>query len=226
MNQYPFELSGGLRQRVIIAMGLVCSPKLLIADEPTTALDVTIQAQILDILDNLRKELKMAVLLITHDMGVIAGRADRVVVMYAGKKAEESSTSRALPLDATSLHPSALGFDAQLRERFQAQTGLHRRDATGPYARDRALSFRAAMCYATDQCRTEEPPLTLEGEHAYACFHPTTALCRCGRRARRPRRSAAAQDGTLARRRIWSRSSRSRAESFDTRSVPFTRSPT
>src|ERR1039458_3275042 len=87
LDQYPFELSGGLRQRVIIAMGLVCNPTLLIADEPTTALDVTIQAQILDILDNLRKELKMAVLLITHDMGVIAGRTDRVVVMYGGKKA-------------------------------------------------------------------------------------------------------------------------------------------
>src|SRR3984885_2242492 len=92
LNQYPFELSGGLRQRVIIAMGLVCSPLILIADEPTTALDVTIQAQILDILDNLRKDLGMAMLLITHDMGVIAGRSDRVVVMYAGKKAEEAPT--------------------------------------------------------------------------------------------------------------------------------------
>src|SRR3984957_8128283 len=93
LNQYPFELSGGLRQRVIIAMGLVCKPKLLIADEPTTALDVTIQAQILEILDNLRVELDMAMLLITHDMGVIAGRTDRVVVMYAGEKAEEAPTS-------------------------------------------------------------------------------------------------------------------------------------
>src|ERR1035438_6847322 len=92
LDQYPFELSGGLRQRVIIAMGLVCQPKLLIADEPTTALDVTIQAQILDIIDSLRKQLQMGVLLITHDMGVIAGRADRVVVMYGGKKAEEAST--------------------------------------------------------------------------------------------------------------------------------------
>ena len=92
LTQYPFELSGGLRQRVMIAMGLVCEPKLLIADEPTTALDVTIQAQILDIFDHLRTSLNMAVILITHDMGVIAGRTDRVVVMYAGKVAEEAPT--------------------------------------------------------------------------------------------------------------------------------------
>ena len=92
LDQYPHELSGGLRQRVMIAMALVCEPKLLIADEPTTALDVTIQAQILNLIDRLRRDLKMAVLLITHDMGVIAGRTDRVVVMYAGKKAELAVT--------------------------------------------------------------------------------------------------------------------------------------
>src|SRR6202789_792803 len=92
LDQYPHELSGGLRQRVMIAMALVCEPKLLIADEPTTALDVTIQAQILDLIDDLRERLKMGVILIPHDMGVIAGRTDRVVVMYAGKIAEEAPT--------------------------------------------------------------------------------------------------------------------------------------
>ena len=93
LHDFPHQLSGGLRQRVMIAMSLVCGPSLLIADEPTTALDVTIQAQILDLLDSLRRELHMAVLLITHDMGVIAGRADRVAVMYAGKIAEQAETS-------------------------------------------------------------------------------------------------------------------------------------
>ncbi len=172
LNQYPFELSGGLRQRVIIAMGLVCSPTILIADEPTTALDVTIQAQILDILDNLRKELDMAMLLITHDMGVIAGRADRVVVMYAGKKAEEASTRE---LFKSMRHPYTQALLASMPN--LENTTKHKLASIAGMPPDLtkqivACRFAPRCAYASDQCRSEDPALTLQGEHAFACFHP------------------------------------------------------
>ena len=106
LKDYPHQLSGGLRQRVMIAIALACDPKLLIADEPTTALDVTIQAQILNLIDDLRARLNMAVILITHDLGVIAGRSDRVMVMYAGKIVEGAPTTE---LFARMRHPYAVG---------------------------------------------------------------------------------------------------------------------
>jgi peptide/nickel transport system ATP-binding protein len=172
LDQYPFELSGGLRQRVIIAMGLVCSPKLLIADEPTTALDVTIQAQILDIIDNLRKELSMAVLLITHDMGVIAGRTDRVVVMYGGKKAEESPTDE---LFKSMRHPytqallaSMPSLETASKQELVSIAGMPP-DLTQVIV---ACRFAPRCAYATDQCRQEDPALTGSPQHQFACFHP------------------------------------------------------
>jgi peptide/nickel transport system ATP-binding protein len=159
LDRYPFELSGGRRQRVIIAVGLVCEPSLLIADEPTTALDVTIQVQILDLIDRLRTDLNMGVLLITHDMGVIAGRTDRVIVMYGGKKAEEATTS---DLFFSMHHPYAQAprFDAEPREHHQARPGVLRGPAAGPLEGDHRLSIRAAV-------RVRDGPVPSRGSAAH-----------------------------------------------------------
>jgi oligopeptide/dipeptide ABC transporter ATP-binding protein len=175
LDQYPHELSGGLRQRVMIAMALVCDPKLLIADEPTTALDVTIQAQILDLIDDLREHLRMAVILITHDMGVIAGRTDRVVVMYAGKVVEEAPTAelfrRMRHPYAEALLASVPKLDHDPGERLLSISGLPP-DLSQPHTNCR---FSPRCRYASDRCRTEEPALVgVSGNpgHRYACFHP------------------------------------------------------
>ncbi len=173
LQDYPHQLSGGLRQRVMIAMALSCSPKLLIADEPTTALDVTIQAQILSLLDRLKAELGMAMILITHDLGVIAGRADRVVVMYAGQKAEEAET---LELFNNIQHPYTEALLASIPQLDQDKTqtlysipGLPP-DLTNPPI---GCRFAARCAFAVDQCRTQAPPLRDSGgDHQYACFFP------------------------------------------------------
>ncbi len=174
LDQYPHELSGGLRQRVIIAMALVCEPTLLIADEPTTALDVTIQAQILDLIDRLRAELKMAVLLITHDMGVIAERTDRVVVMYAGKKAEMASTTE---LFSEMRHPYT---QALLNAVPKIEASNYRLNSIPGLPPDLSKEIRgcrfADRCPSmTTQCRSSEPTITSmpgEGVHEFACFNP------------------------------------------------------
>ncbi|MHB1496420.1 MAG: ABC transporter ATP-binding protein [Acidimicrobiales bacterium] len=182
LHQYPHQLSGGLRQRVMIAMALSCEPRLLIADEPTTALDVTIQAQILDLIDDLRRRLDMAVLLITHDMGVIAERADRVMVMYAGKVAEAATTTS---LFASMRHPySEALFGSIPRLNQDKSERLYSIPGLPPDLSKTFTSCRfAPRCpYATKECTEVEPPLTPDGsggapvdalgEHVFACFHP------------------------------------------------------
>ena len=174
LNQFPHELSGGLRQRVMIAMALVCEPKVLIADEPTTALDVTIQAQILDILDGLREKLNMAVILITHDMGVIASRTDRVVVMYAGKVVEEADTKT---LFTRMNHPYTQALLASV-PKIDNITGGRLLSIPGlpPDLSKEIVGCRfAPRCtYATDQCRTSEPEVVDASQgHRFACFNPT-----------------------------------------------------
>ncbi|HTW99627.1 MAG TPA: ABC transporter ATP-binding protein, partial [Acidimicrobiales bacterium] len=159
LDYYPHQLSGGLRQRVMIAMALACDPKLLIADEPTTALDVTIQAQILDLIDSLRSRLRMAVLLITHDMGVIASRTDRVMVMYAGKIAEGAGTDK---LFASMRHPYAEALLSSIPRLNQDRSQrLYSIPGLPPDLSENIAGCRfAPRCrYATDQCWAVEPLL-------------------------------------------------------------------
>jgi oligopeptide/dipeptide ABC transporter ATP-binding protein len=171
VDDYPHQLSGGMRQRVMIAMALICHPQVLIADEPTTALDVTIQAQILDLLGRLRRELNMAVLLITHDLGVVAGSADRVVVMYAGQVVETAATRA---LFATPRHPYTEGLLASIPRLDQPRERLRSIPGSVPPATawPTGCRFHPRCPYAWDKCRTEEPPLLETGTagHSARCW--------------------------------------------------------
>ena len=173
LAEYPHQLSGGLRQRVMIAMALACDPKLLIADEPTTALDVTIQAQILALLDDLKQRLGLAMILITHDMGVIAGRADRVLVMYAGRIVETAATTE---MFAQTRHPYTEALLASIPKLAQG-TGqrLHAIPGLPPDLMNPPQGCRfAPRCpYVQAKCRAEDPPLFGDSpDHHYACFFP------------------------------------------------------
>ncbi len=171
IKDYPHQMSGGMRQRVMIAMALACHPKLLIADEPTTALDVTIQAQILELMDNLRRTTGTAVLLITHDLGVVAETAEHVVVMYAGRVVEEAPVRE---LFHHPLHPYTQGLMRSIpslvedeKRRLEAIPGV----VPSLLALPPGCRFNDRCTYVMDRCLAEEPPLQAMGsEHRVRCW--------------------------------------------------------
>ncbi len=170
-KQYPHEFSGGMRQRAMIAVALACNPTLLIADEPTTALDVTIQAQILDLLRHLKKSFNMAIMLITHDLGVAAEMADRIVVMYAGKIVEEGTV---FEIFDQPLHPYTHGLLASIPG-YEGERGgrLHTIKGSIPNIAKMppGCRFNPRCPHATEKCRVEEPPMETQGTHRVACWH-------------------------------------------------------
>ena len=170
LKNYPHELSGGMRQRVMIAIALACDPQLLIADEPTTALDVTIQAQIIGIVRDLRDKLGTAVIWITHDLGVVASLVDRVLVMYGGEIVEEALVDE---LYANPQHPytvGLLGSLPRLDQKGQELVNIKGQPAS-LYAKPTSCTFAPRCEYAYDLCRTKNPELTKIGDdHAIACW--------------------------------------------------------
>ncbi len=170
VRDYPHQLSGGMRQRVMIAMALACDPKILIADEPTTALDVTIQAQILELINNLRDKLDTAVILITHDLGVVANMADNVIVMYAGKVVEDAPVEQ---LFDNPLHPYTQGLLGSVPNLDDDQELLETIDGNvpNPLQLPEGCYFAPRCKHACERCITEKPELKkVENGHRVSCF--------------------------------------------------------
>lgn len=170
VDDYPHQLSGGMRQRVMIAMALGCNPQLLIADEPTTALDVTIQAQILDLIAELQSKINMAVLLITHDLGVVAQVCDRVVVMYAGRVAEQGTVDE---IFRNPVHPYTLGLMASVPKLGQKTEFLQTIEGMVPSLENlpAGCRFQERCKFVTEKCRKVEPTLkSLSPNHQAACW--------------------------------------------------------
>ena len=173
MKSYPHQLSGGMRQRVMIAIALCCKPDLLIADEPTTALDVTVQAQIMDLIQQLKEEENMGVILITHDMAVVAENCDRVIVMYLGQMVEEASVT---DIFEHPLHPYTVGLIQSIPQMTtDSEQELFMIKGSLPLLTQikKGCRFASRCPYATDKCREEEPELQKTGEnHSVRCHFP------------------------------------------------------
>ncbi|MCF7698067.1 oligopeptide/dipeptide ABC transporter ATP-binding protein [Loktanella sp. M215] len=172
---HPHEFSGGMRQRVMIAMSLLCRPDLLIADEPTTALDVTVQAQIMDLLNDLQREFGMATILITHDLGVVAGFCERVLVMYGGRVMEQAPTD---PLFATPTHPytrGLLGAVPRVDDENAIMTAIPG-NPPNMAAPPEGCPFRPRCDFAGDDCRVMPPLVPFDGARARACHRPVAEV--------------------------------------------------
>ena len=172
LSQYPHELSGGMRQRVMISIALAIEPDLLIADEPTTSLDVTVQKYILDLLTRVQREQGMSMVLITHDLGVARGRADEILVMYGGRVMEHAPTEK---LFENMLHPyTAALFSSIPHLHHQKHTRLAPIPGTPPDIVDPPMGckFAPRCTYAQEKCLVESPPMTHDGDHRFACYFP------------------------------------------------------
>ncbi len=175
LKQYPHELSGGMRQRVMIAIAMACGPTALFADEPTTALDVTVQAQILDLLGEQRRERNMSLVLVTHDLGVVAGHTDEIAVMYGGKLVEKAPTRRLFAAMKMPYTEGLLASIPKLEEPSHTRLNVipgRPPDLVNP---PKGCRFAPRCPYASERCLEEEPPLTVTADdpsHSYACWYP------------------------------------------------------
>jgi oligopeptide/dipeptide ABC transporter ATP-binding protein len=173
VRKYPHQLSGGMRQRVMIAMAIACNPKVLLADEPTTALDVTVQAQVLDLLSDLREKLGMAMVIVTHDLGIVAGHSDRIAVLYAGEVVELATTAELFANTRMPYTEALLNSIPKLTDTSTTRMRAIPGSPPDPVSGTTGCFFAPRCSYATDRCRNEHPELVDGGDgHLYRCFFP------------------------------------------------------
>jgi peptide/nickel transport system ATP-binding protein len=175
LKQYPHELSGGMRQRVMIAIAMACGPTALFADEPTTALDVTVQAQILDLLGEQRRERNMSLILVTHDLGVVAGHTDEIAVMYGGKLVEKAPTKRLFAAMKMPYTEGLLASIPKMEEPSHSRLNVIPGRPPDLVSPPRGCRFAPRCAFASERCQEEEPPLTItpdDPRHTFACWYP------------------------------------------------------